>query len=102
MNKLINKIGVDKIMHFGLGGIICAVISFILILQDMYFCSYGTIMLYPIIGYVVTFFFALIKEYIIDETKNWKDIFATMLGCIIIHIAICLGVLFNYLSSCLN
>lgn len=99
MDNLINKIGLDKFAHFGIGGIICAFITFIVILQDLHFINYKMILLYPFIGYIVTIFLSIIKEYIVDAPNiNWKDIIAGVLGCIFIHIGICIGVLFNYLT----
>lgn len=99
MNNLINKIGLDKIAHFGIGGIICAFMTFIVMLQDLHCLSYINILLYPFIGYIVTVFFSIIKEYFFDRSKaDWKDIVAGMLGCVFIHISVCIGVLFNYLT----
>lgn len=97
MDNLINKIGLDKITHFGIGGIICAFMTFIIILQDLHCLSYRSILLYPFLGYFVTAFCSIIKEYFFDGSKaDWKDIVAGMLGCVFIHLAVCIGVLFNY------
>lgn len=99
MKTLINKIGLDKIAHWGVGGVICAFVAFILILQDFHICSYKSILLYPFVGYIVTLFFAVIKEFFIDgNNASWKDIIASILGCVFIHLAICIGILFNYLT----
>ena len=95
MNNLINKIGIDKITHFSMGGLICALFTFIFLLQDFNTLEAWQILLLPLIGTVVTFVLSIIKEFIIDEVVDWKDIIAGMLGCIPVYIAIGIGILFN-------
>lgn len=97
MDNLINKIGLDKIAHFGIGGIICAFMTFIVMLQEIHSFGYKQILLCPFVGYFVTAFWSVIKEYFFDGPRaDWKDIVAGMLGCVFIHISVCVGVLFNY------
>lgn len=95
MNNLINKIGIDKITHFSMGGLICALFTFIFLLQDFNTLEAWQILLLPLIGTVVTFVLSIIKEFIIDEVVDWKDIIAGMLGCIPVYIAVGIGILFN-------
>lgn len=95
MNNLINKIGIDKITHFSMGGLICALFTFIFLLQDFNTLEVWQVLLLPLIGTVVTFVLSIIKEFIIDEVVDWKDIIAGMLGCIPVYIAIGIGILFN-------
>lgn len=103
MNNLINKIGLDKIAHFGIGGLICAIFSLVFIIQDIPDITYKSILLYPFIGYIITMFLSIIKEYCFDyPNSDWKDILAGMLGCIFVHIFICFGVLCSYGTYCLN
>jgi hypothetical protein len=95
MNNLINKIGIDKITHFSMGGLICALFTFIFLLQDFNTLEVWQVLLLPLIGTVVTFVLSIIKEFIIDEVVDWKDIIAGMLGCVPVYIAIGIGILFN-------
>lgn len=99
MNNLINKIGLDKIAHFGLGGLICALFTFVFLLQDMYYLTPVQMILMPTIGSVVTFIVSLFKEYFFDSKPDWKDITAAMIGCGTVYIAVAIGVLFNVLSN---
>lgn len=95
MKDLINKIGIDKVTHFSMGGLICALFTFIFLLQDFDTLEVWQVLLLPLIGTVVTFVLSIIKEFIIDEVVDWKDIIAGMLGCVPVYIAIGIGILFN-------
>ena len=95
MKDLINKIGIDKVTHFSMGGLICALFTFIFLLQDFNTLEVWQVLLLPLIGTVVTFVLSIIKEFIIDEVVDWKDIIASMLGCVPVYIAIGIGILFN-------
>lgn len=100
MNNLINKIGIDKITHFSMGGLICAFFTFVFLIQDIDVLALEPwrIILLPTIGSIVTLFLSVIKELIIDEVRDWKDLAAAMIGCGTIYIATAIGVLFNVLS----
>lgn len=95
MKDLINKIGIDKVTHFAMGGLICALFTFVFLLQDFNTLEVWQVLLLPLIGTVVTFVLSIIKEFIIDEVVDWKDIIAGMLGCVPVYIAIGIGILFN-------
>lgn len=95
MNNLINKIGIDKITHFSMGGLICALFTFVFLLQDFNTLEAWQVLLLPLIGTVVTFVLSIIKEFIIDEVVDWKDIIAGMLGCVPVYIAVGIGILFS-------
>lgn len=99
MNSLINKLGLDKIAHFSLGGLICALFTFIFTLQDIYWLKPWQIILMPTIGTIITLFVSVFKEYLFDDKPDWKDIAAAMIGCGTVYIAVAIGVLFNVLSS---
>ena len=92
------KLHIDKIAHFGVGGLITAVITIIGMLQEG--CSQiNTALMAPFIGHAVTFILSVIKEYVIDGNKNWKDILAAMIGSAVIHGSVGVGVLLNILSK---
>lgn len=92
------KILIDKAAHFGIGGMITAILTLVTILQEGAM-PIGTVLLTPIIGHVCTFILSVIKEYIIDEYTDWNDIWAAMLGSAVVHISVLIGVLFNILSA---
>ena len=52
----------------------------------------------PIIGTVVVMMFELFKEYL-DSEFNWKDVLWTFGGCLLVFVAVAIGVLFHALSN---
>ena len=66
------RIGMDKIAHFGIGGIIGAAIAIVFILS-------------------------FIKEKFMDDEYNWLDILASVLGSIAVHMAFIIGLTINEL-----
>jgi hypothetical protein len=67
VNRIIDKIGVDKMLHFAFGGWITAK-----------FCESG-ILLLAVIGILLVGIASIIKERL-DGKFDWKDIAAAMLG----------------------
>lgn len=67
VNNILDKIGVDKMLHFAFGGWITAK-----------FCESG-ILLLAVIGILFCGIVSIIKERL-DEKSDWKDIAAAMLG----------------------
>lgn len=96
-NDLIAKIGQDKVLHFLVGSLITAFMTLVAGLQEPEI-NWGT-MAAPIIGLVVTAFFAFVKEALIDTKFDWKDLVATLLGAVPIFIATAFGILFHVLSN---
>ena len=88
---------IDKVAHFGLGGMITACMALVSILQEP--LSTSGILLCPIIGHVCVFILSVMKEYIVDNETNWKDIGAAMLGSAIVHIVVGVGVLFGLFGN---
>lgn len=97
MNELVKKIGMDKIAHFGVGGLICAICTLVFILQEG-MVDWKAIFA-PFIGSVVVYIVSYAKERAIDSEFNWWDIVAAMLGCLCVFIAVAIGLLFNHLSQ---
>lgn len=85
------NIGMDKIAHFGIGGMITACMALVSILQEP--LSTSGVLLCPIIGHVCVFTLSYIKEKIVDDVFDWKDILAAMIGSSFTHVAVMLGVL---------
>ena len=76
-NKLITKIGVDKVAHFGIGGLITAIV---------YVLSTGGIeysniekLIQGLFMTLVVFVISLIKEHQ-DDKFDWFDVLAGVLG----------------------
>ena len=67
VNNILDKIGVDKMLHFAFGGWITAK-----------FCESG-ILLLAVIGILLVGIVSILKERL-DEKFDWKDIAAAMLG----------------------
>lgn len=96
MNKLIEKIGMDKVAHFGVGGLITAIFTLVFVIQDMGSLIYHPwkMMLYPVIGTVVTTLVSIMKEKLLDAKPDWNDVYAALIGSALIFIANFLGILF--------
>lgn len=89
-------IGMDKILHFCLAGLVTAVFTIAALLQDF---AVGAIAIAcPLIGAIPVTLFALFKEVAVDGVFDKKDFLASVLGTVPVFIACALGVLFHYLS----
>ena len=89
------RIGMDKIAHFGIGGIIGAAIAIIVTLA---IGDYGWVVgVYPFVAHVVVFILSFSKEKFMDDEFNWLDILASVLGSIAVHMAFILGLTINEL-----
>ena len=87
------RIGMDKIAHFGIGGIIGAAIAIVITLARG---DYGWVAgAYPFISHAIVFILSFIKEKFMDDEYNWLDILASVLGSIAVHIAFILGLTIN-------
>ena len=99
MNNLINKIGIDKIAHFGIGGVICAFITLMFIFSMPYEntleLNWSFVLFCPLIGYWLVSILAFFKE-LNDTTPDKKDFFASLLGCVFIHFGAIIGYLFHF------
>ena len=99
MNELLNKLGICYVLHGVLGGFICALMTLVALLQEtggemeVWRCA-----LTPLIGIVCVFILSWIKEYIMDEKPDWKDILWAMGGCGVTWLASLLGLLFRVLG----
>ena len=89
------KVGMDKIAHFGIGGIIGAAIAIIITLA---IGDYGWVVgVYPFISHAGVFILSFIKEKFMDDEFNWLDILASVLGSIAVHMAFIIGLTINEL-----
>lgn len=89
------RIGMDKIAHFGIGGIIGATIAIVITLARG---DYGWVVgVYPFVAHAIVFILSFVKEKFLDEEYNWLDILASVLGSIAVHMAFILGLTINEL-----
>lgn len=95
MNKFIEKIGMDKVAHFGVGGLITAIFTMIFIIQDMpvFLAQPWRLILMPFTGTVVTVFVSVIKEMFFDAKRDWKDLYAALIGSATVFVAVLFGFL---------
>lgn len=96
-NEMISKIGVDKILHFSIGGFIVALLTIVATLQEG--AIDATTITFPFIGLIPVAMFSWFKEAAIDKEFSWMDILASVLGAVPVFIATALGVLFYTLSN---
>lgn len=68
-NKLVEKFGADKLLHFLLGWVIVSMGS-----------PFGCIGI--VIGTILACFLSIIKEFKLDAVKDMKDLIASILGAI--------------------
>ena len=69
-NKLVEKFGADKLLHFLLGWVIVSIGS-----------PFGYIGI--VIGIILACFLSVIKEFKLDTVKDMKDLIAGCLGAVI-------------------
>ena len=87
------RIGMDKIAHFGIGGIIGAAIAIVITLA---IGDYGWVVgVYPFVAHAIVFILSFIKEKFMDDEFNWLDILASVLGSVAVHMAFILGLTIN-------
>lgn len=98
LDDFLGKVGVDKVLHLFVGAWICAMISFVTILQEGNIAWWITILM-PVIGTIVAIVVSVIKELLLDDKPDWKDLLWTFYGCLTVFIAVGIGVLFNYLGQ---
>ena len=91
------RIGMDKIAHFGIGGIIGATIAIVITLARG---DYGWVAgAYPFISHAIVLILSFIKEKFMDDEYNWLDILASVLGSIAVHMAFIIGLTINELAK---
>lgn len=90
-NELVTKIGLDKILHFAVGGLITSIVTILILLQLNEVGSDTVVAV--LAGTVVTLMLSVLKEYAIDDGDDWKDILASVLGSVPVFIAVCIGMI---------
>lgn len=79
-------------MHFLGGGWICAIITFVVILQEGgSIGSWGKVSS-VLIGTAVVVFLSVVKEIFLDDKADWIDVVAAVIGCVTIFASVGIGV----------
>ena len=93
MNKFIEKIGIDKICHFGMGCLITAFVAIITMIQELPLVDIWFALGFPLIGSVAALILACMKEFIIDEQPNKDDILWAFYSSLAVWIAFIAGIM---------
>lgn len=98
LDDFLAKVGTDKVLHFLGGGFICSLISFVVILQEPTLTWWQKISAVTI-GAVFVLVISILKELLLDDKPGWKDVWAAMLGSLLVYLAVALGVWFEFLMN---
>ena len=98
---LLEMLKTDKMAHLGIGGLVCALLTFVIMIQDYMFFSEHLfkLLLIPLGISVVVFAASVFKELVIDSEYSWLDIIAAMIGCLCVFVAISLGLTFYLITA---
>lgn len=96
-DKLAGWCGIDKIAHFGIGGLIAAIVLIAMALQD-YGCGVWRTAHMSWAGVIVTLWLSLIKE-MLDTKRDWRDIVAGIAGAGVVVLAAYGGAVLNVMSN---
>lgn len=96
-DKLSAWCGMDKLAHFGIGGLIAAIVVIAMAQQD-YGCGVWRTAHMGWAGLVVTTWLGIIKE-IMDTKRDWRDIVAGIAGAAVVVIAGYAGAVLYVLSN---
>lgn len=96
-DKLSKWCGMDKLAHFGIGGLIAAIVMIAMALQD-YGCGVWRTAHMSWAGVIVTLWLSIIKE-MLDTKRDWRDIVAGIAGAAVVVMAGYAGAVLNVLSN---
>lgn len=96
-DKLSKWCGMDKLAHFGIGGLIAAIVMIAMALQD-YGCGVWRTAHMSWAGMIVTIWLSIIKE-MLDSKRDWRDIVAGIAGAAVVVMAGYAGAVLNVLSN---
>lgn len=101
MNKIINffkSIGTDKWAHFGIGGLICALVTIALIFSLSPITASWIMLLSTVPGIVLVGIVSIIKELTDSTGFSVLDIVAALIGCATVELALLVGIVAGILS----
>lgn len=89
-DKIIKKVGLDRIAHFGIGAAIASFLSFMFLFSlpmadGILKLTLWNVQLIFVIGYILVAILAFFKE-LDDITPDKWDFIASMLGVVFVHI----------------
>ena len=93
MKELIKKNYVTLVTS----GYVCSLLTFVAMLQEQSLTNWGKIEI-TCIGAIVVLMAVTFKNIVSGDKFNWNNVLAAFIGCIIVAVAIAIGVLFNVLS----
>lgn len=96
-DKLAGWCGMDKLAHFGIGGLIAAIVVIAMAQQD-YGCGVWRTAHMSWAGVIVTLWLSLIKE-MLDTKRDWRDIVAGIAGSGVVVLAAYGGAVLNVMSN---
>ena len=96
-DKLAGWCGMDKIAHFGIGGLVAAIVVIVMSLQD-YGCGVWRTAHMSWAGLIVTLWLSIIKE-MLDTKRDWRDIVAGIAGAGVVVLAAYCGAVLNVMSN---
>lgn len=96
-DKLAGWCGMDKLAHFGIGGLIAAIVVIAMAQQD-YGCGVWRTAHMSWAGVIVTLWLSIIKE-MLDTKRDWRDIVAGIAGAGVVVMAGYAGAVLNVLSN---
>lgn len=95
MENFINKIGLDRICHFGIGGVLFAGFTIAFALANLSIpltaITWSGILFFPLSGYIVVGIVEMIKEFVIDSKPDKWDVVATFAGALFVHLCAIFG-----------
>ena len=96
-DKLSKWCGMDKLAHFGIGGLIAAIVLIAMALQD-YGCGPWRTAHMSWAGVIVTLWLSIIKE-MLDTKRDWRDIVAAIAGALVVVLASYAGAVLYVFSN---
>ena len=102
MKKLMNffkSIGTDKWAHFGIGGLICALVTIIVVFSLAPIEASWILLLSPIPGVVLVGMVSVAKEFADSTGFSVLDIVAALIGCATVEITLVVAITVGLLSA---
>lgn len=102
MKKIINYFkswGMDKWAHFGIGGLICALVTIIVVFSLAPIEASWILLLSPIPGVVLVGMISVAKEFADSTGFSVLDIVAALIGCATVEIAMIIAISIGLLSA---
>ena len=95
INKVVNKLGIDKVLHFLCGAVIAFAFNIIIIVQEAAMTT-AKYFITTIIGVIAAIVIGLVKEFI-DTKFDIKDFLVTAFGGVFTYMIFVLAILIQIL-----